>query len=48
MWWRFLTDGFVHDPHDLQHIIFNMLVLFFLGRDVEGGTERGDSSACTW
>jgi len=35
MWWQFLTCGFVHDPMQMQHIVFNMLVLFFLGRDVE-------------
>ncbi len=35
MWWQFLTYGFVHDPNQLQHIFFNMLTLFFLGRDVE-------------
>ena len=35
MWWQFLTYGFVHDPSNMQHIVFNMLALFFLGRDVE-------------
>ena len=35
MWWQFLTCGFVHDPREMQHIMFNMLTLFFLGRDVE-------------
>ena len=35
MWWQFLTYGFVHDPTQTQHIFFNMLTLFFLGRDVE-------------
>ncbi len=34
-WWQFLTAGFVHHPLHFQHILFNMLVLFFLGRDVE-------------
>jgi membrane associated rhomboid family serine protease len=34
-WWQFLTAGFNHDPRGLQHILFNMLTLFFLGRDVE-------------
>ncbi|MFC1597486.1 rhomboid family intramembrane serine protease [Planctomycetota bacterium] len=33
-WWQFLTYGFVHAPHP-GHILGNMLVLFFLGRDVE-------------
>ena len=35
MWWQFLTCGFVHDPYQMMHILFNMLALFFLGRDVE-------------
>ncbi|WP_442483876.1 rhomboid family intramembrane serine protease [Aeoliella sp. SH292] len=36
--WRvfeLLTAGFLHSVNDLKHIIFNMLVLFFLGRSVE-------------
>jgi membrane associated rhomboid family serine protease len=33
-WWRFLTAGFAHAP-GLQHILFNMLMLYFLGRDIE-------------
>jgi membrane associated rhomboid family serine protease len=35
MWWQLLTSGFVHDPWKVDHIIFNLLTLFFLGRDVE-------------
>lgn len=35
MWWQLLTCGFVHAPKDVWHIIGNMVVLFFLGRDVE-------------
>jgi len=35
-WWQFLTYGFAHaPPPDYWHIVGNMLVLFFLGRDVE-------------
>ena len=35
-WWQFLTYGFAHAPApDYWHIIGNMLVLFFLGRDIE-------------
>jgi membrane associated rhomboid family serine protease len=34
-WWQFLTYGFVHDPKSLSHIVFNMLALWFLGREVE-------------
>jgi rhomboid family protein len=33
-WWRFLTSGFAHAPQ-LNHILYNMLGLFFLGRSVE-------------
>ncbi len=35
LWWQFVTYGFVHDPDHFSHILFNMLVLWFLGRDVE-------------
>jgi membrane associated rhomboid family serine protease len=35
MWWQLLTCGFVHAPKDVGHILWNMLTLFFLGRDVE-------------
>jgi membrane associated rhomboid family serine protease len=34
LWWQFLTYGFVHDRGP-SHILFNMLGLWFLGRDVE-------------
>ncbi len=34
MWWRFITYGFAHD-YDARHILFNMIGLFFFGRDVE-------------
>ena len=34
-WWQLLTYGFVHDTDAPPHIIFNMLALWFLGRDVE-------------
>lgn len=34
MWWQFLTYGFTHAPSP-QHIFFNMLTLFFFGRDIE-------------
>jgi membrane associated rhomboid family serine protease len=33
-WWQFLTYAFAHAPN-FYHIAGNMLVLFFLGRDVE-------------
>ena len=36
LWWKFLTCGFAHASFpDYQHILFNMLGLFFLGRMVE-------------
>ena len=34
MWWKFLTAGFAHAA-DPQHILFNMLGLWFLGKPVE-------------
>lgn len=34
LWWQMLTYGFAH-ARDPQHILFNMLGLFILGRDVE-------------
>ncbi|MBX7166222.1 MAG: rhomboid family intramembrane serine protease [Pirellulales bacterium] len=34
-WWRFLTCGFAHAPDDIMHILFNMIALYFFGRDVE-------------
>lgn len=33
-YYRFLTNGFVHA--DMQHLIFNMITLFFIGSYVEG------------
>lgn len=33
--WRLLTYAFCHDTRQLQHILFNMLVLWFAGRAVE-------------
>ncbi len=35
MWWQFLTYGFVHDNSGLNHILFNMIGLFFFGRAIE-------------
>ena len=40
--WRLLTYAFLHDPHSIMHILFNMLMLFWFGRQVEdrlGGRE---------
>jgi membrane associated rhomboid family serine protease len=33
--WQLLTYGFLHSLRDIGHILFNMLVLWFLGRDIE-------------
>jgi membrane associated rhomboid family serine protease len=35
LWWRFLTYGFAHSPATFRHILFNMLGLWFLGKDIE-------------
>ncbi len=34
-WYRFLTYGFCHSLHNITHLLFNMLGLYFLGRYVE-------------
>src|SRR5947207_12086470 len=33
--WRLLTYAFLHDPYSWQHIVFNMLFLWWFGSDVE-------------
>jgi len=35
MWWKFLTYGFAHDPQSINHLLFNMIGLFFFGQPVE-------------
>jgi membrane associated rhomboid family serine protease len=36
LWWQFLTCGFAHAPFPtINHVLFNMLELFFLGPPVE-------------
>lgn len=35
MWWQLVTAGFAHDPTHINHILFNMLGLWFMGREVE-------------
>ena len=40
--WQSLTYGFLHDVRGIQHVLFNMIGLFFFGRAVEqrlGGQE---------
>jgi membrane associated rhomboid family serine protease len=39
--YRLLTYGFAHDPHGIEHIVFNMIVLGFFGRPVEDRYGRG-------
>ncbi len=34
-WYRFVGYGFAHSPNNIWHILFNMLSLYFLGRNVE-------------
>jgi membrane associated rhomboid family serine protease len=34
LWWQLITYGFSH-AQGVSHVLFNMLALFFLGRDVE-------------
>ena len=29
--WRLITYQFLHDPHDVFHLVFNMIVLYFFG-----------------
>ncbi len=33
--WRLLTYAFLHDPESIPHIVFNMLFLWWFGRQVE-------------
>lgn len=33
--WRLITSAFAHDPRTFTHILFNMLMLFILGRQLE-------------
>jgi membrane associated rhomboid family serine protease len=42
MWWQLVTYGFAHSPVSFGHILFNMLGLWFLGRDIEFTYGRGE------
>lgn len=33
--WRLLTAAFLHDPNGIWHILFNMMFLWMVGRDME-------------
>jgi membrane associated rhomboid family serine protease len=41
-WWRLFTSMFLHSPTSIFHIVFNMMVLYVYGSNVEGafGTTR--------
>jgi membrane associated rhomboid family serine protease len=34
-WWQFLTAGFAHDTGAINHILFNMMGLYFFGMPLE-------------
>jgi membrane associated rhomboid family serine protease len=34
--WQLLTCGFIHDTSSVRHVLFNMIALWFFGREVEG------------
>jgi membrane associated rhomboid family serine protease len=34
-WWRLVTNGFMHDPNNIFHLLLNMYALFWLGRMIE-------------
>jgi len=34
-WWRFFSYAAIHDPSSVLHILFNCVLLFFIGRYVE-------------
>ena len=40
--WQLLTYAFLHDPANILHILFNMLFLYWFGREIEivWGTRR--------
>lgn len=40
--WELVTYGFVHDGQNPWHLVFNMLALWFFGREVEAVMGRGE------
>jgi membrane associated rhomboid family serine protease len=34
-WWKLITNGFMHDPNTIFHLLLNMYALFWLGRMIE-------------
>lgn len=41
-WWRWLSYGLAHDPNSINHILFNMLGLYFFGSAVEPRIGRSE------
>ena len=33
--WRLITGAFLHDPENWWHIVWNMLFLWWFGKDIE-------------
>ena len=45
--WQPFTYLFFHDPDNLLHVVFNMLMLWMFGRELEPAHRRaGDSNYC--
>lgn len=40
--WELVTYGFVHDDRDPSHLLFNMIALWFFGREIEAIMGRGE------
>lgn len=40
--WRLLTYGFLHDPQSPWHLLFNMLGIWFFGREIEALMGRAE------
>src|SRR3954452_15668771 len=36
-YWKLVTNGFMHDPNSIFHLLLNMYALFWLGRMIEPG-----------
>lgn len=45
--WTYLTYAFMHDQHDILHLLFNMLILYFFGPQLDNAGERGALSLFT-
>lgn len=43
-WWQFVTYGFVHDPNGINHILFNMIGLFFFS--APSNSDWGTQNSC--